>query len=104
VAFSLALSFAIGSLAVAAATQLIVPLTLRILSLFVARRALGSAATGVRNAGQSMLEAMAQGQRLLLAGRAAHSPTSHARVDEGAAPETVPIDDDLERASSAVKR
>jgi hypothetical protein len=126
VAFALALCFAIAALAVTAATQLIVPLTLRILSLFVARRALGNAATDVRNAGRSALESMAHGQRLLLAERApasapaaadvssetsrdqvrvaAHSPTSHASVNDGAPPETVPIADDLERGSSAVKR
>jgi len=105
VVFALALCFAVGALAVTAATQLIVPLTLRILSLFVARRALGNAAMDVRNAGRSALESMARGQRLLLAESA--PPNAHVAADvasETNPPETIPIDDELERGASTVKR
>jgi hypothetical protein len=57
------LAFALGIVWVSIATQVVVPLVLRLLSLFVARRALVAAADSVRDAGARALDAMSGSRR-----------------------------------------
>jgi hypothetical protein len=70
VGLALAIGFAVAMLAVTVSTQLVVPLVLRILALFVAPRALKDAAASVRSAGTAALASIAGGQRALLGERA----------------------------------
>jgi hypothetical protein len=58
----LATSFAVAMLAVTLATQVVVPLVLRILGLFFGPRALGNAAASVRSAGTAALASMPAGE------------------------------------------
>ncbi len=59
------LAFAVGIVAVTVTTQLVVPLVLTILSIFVARGALRRASTHVREAGRSALDNMERSRRWL---------------------------------------
>lgn len=55
--------FAVGILAVSVATQVVVPLVLSVLSLFVARRALHEAVSAVRDAGRAAVDGMQRTRR-----------------------------------------
>ncbi len=79
VGFVLAISFAVAMLAVTLSTQVVVPLVLRILGLFIAPRALKSAAASVRRAGTTALASIALEQKALWSGGAAAT-----RVDASA--------------------
>jgi hypothetical protein len=57
------LAFAVGIVAVTVTTQLVVPLVLTILSIFVARGALRRASSNVREAGRSALDNMERSRR-----------------------------------------
>jgi hypothetical protein len=57
------LAFAVGIVAVTVTTQLVVPLVLTILSIFIARGALRRASTHVREAGRSALDNMERSRR-----------------------------------------
>jgi len=59
------LAFAVGIVAVTVTTQLVVPLVLTILSIFIARGALRRASTNVREAGRSALDNMERSRRWL---------------------------------------
>jgi len=61
----LGLAFAIGIVAVTVTTQLVVPLVLTILSIFVARSALRRASNSVRETGRSVLDNMERSRRWL---------------------------------------
>jgi hypothetical protein len=65
VGFVLAVSFAVAMLAVTLSTQIVVPLVLRILGLFIAPRALKNAAASVRSAGTTALVSIAHEQSAL---------------------------------------
>jgi hypothetical protein len=65
VGFVLAISFAVAMLAVTLSTQVVGPLVLRLLGLFIAPRALKNAAVSVRNAGTAALASIAHEQRAL---------------------------------------
>jgi hypothetical protein len=83
-----ALFFTFGIIAVSVATQIVVPLVLRLLSLFFARRALVTAAAEVRRAGDVAVEGMAASRRWFLGQfvptPAGGSQEAHVRVGEGA--------------------
>lgn len=64
--FALAIGFLISMIAVTVATQLVVPLVLRVLALFIAPQALKSAALRVQGAGKEAVASIARGQRALL--------------------------------------
>ena len=55
--------FLVAMLAVSAATQVVIPFVLTVLSLFVARRALGLAVDSVRDAGHRAVDAMDRARR-----------------------------------------
>ncbi len=61
----LGLAFAIGIVAVTVTTQLVVPLVLTLISVFVARSALRRASTNVRETGRSVLDNMERSRRWL---------------------------------------
>ncbi len=61
----LGLAFAIGIVAVTVTTQLVVPLVLTVLSIFVARSALRRASNNVRETGRSVLDNMERSRRWL---------------------------------------
>jgi serine/threonine protein kinase len=61
----LGLAFAVGIVAVTVTTQLVVPLVLTILSIFVARGALQRASATVRDTGRSVLDNMERSRRWL---------------------------------------
>jgi hypothetical protein len=76
------LLFTIGIVAVSLATQLVVPLVLGVLSLFVARRALVAAAEAVRHAGETAVHGMQASLRWCLGEEVDRpSPESRVRVD-----------------------
>jgi hypothetical protein len=83
-----AVLFTFGIIAVSVATQVVVPLVLRLLSLFFARRALTTAASEVRRAGDVAVEGMAASRRWFLGEfvpvPAGDSQAAHVRVGEGA--------------------
>lgn len=54
----LMIPFLVAMIAVSIATQVVVPIVLTVLSLFVARRALGGAVEAVRHAGHRAVDAM----------------------------------------------
>ena len=68
VAVLFALTFTVGMVAVALATQVVVPAMLRFLSLFFASRALTSASNAVREAGEVAVLGMDRSRRWLLTG------------------------------------
>ena len=72
-----ALVFSLGIVAVLLATQVIVPLVLRMVSLFVARRALLEAAGSVRVAGSAAVEGMARSRRWFLGDTDAQDIDAH---------------------------
>jgi hypothetical protein len=80
-----ALVFAVGMLAVAIATQLVVPLVLRVLSIFFAREELTEAASNVRRAGKVALESMSQYRRWV-GGRPPRAESPGAAEPQGAPP------------------
>ncbi len=96
------LVFALGIVWVSIATQVVVPLILRILSLFLPRQALLSAADGVRAAGRRAVEGMARSRRWMQGDGVAPdderqeveaTSDDHVRVDVGAAARQVRITD-----------
>lgn len=96
-----ALLFTLGIVAVSIATQIVVPLILRVLSLFVARRPLAAAADATRHAGEVSVAGMRAARRWAVGGVAARgpdqSPQSRVRVDAGA---TRPVDEEAEQAEA----
>ena len=80
------LAFAVGIVAVTVTTQLVVPLVLTILSIFVARGALRRASTNVREAGRSALDNMERSRRWFHgeAPPAAHEPQVRVEPEEHA--------------------
>jgi hypothetical protein len=96
------LVFALGIVWVSIATQVVVPLILRLLSLFLPRQALLSAAEGVRAAGRRAVDGMARSRRWMQGGGVAPdderqeveaTSDDHVRVDVGAAARQVRITD-----------
>jgi hypothetical protein len=98
------LAFAVGVVWVSIVTQVIVPLILRLLSLFLPRRALLSAADAVRDAGRRAVEGMARSRRWMQGGGLAPddrddgadvdgSSDDRLRVDVAAAARQVRIED-----------
>jgi competence protein ComGC len=83
VSFALALCLVIPILAVTLATRLIVPFVLNILALFIAPRALKSAATRVQGAGKAAVASIARGQRAIL-GDESHSGAASSTQDQEA--------------------
>jgi hypothetical protein len=59
----LTMVFSVGLVAVAVATQVVVPVVLRVLSVLLARRALSEAADAVQDAGGAAVRAMVQSRR-----------------------------------------
>jgi len=92
----LGLAFAVGIVAVTVTTQLVVPLVLTILSIFVARGALRRASSTVRDTGRSVLDNMERSRRWLNgdprppSGDETDEP--HVRVEPGAS-DAVDADD-----------
>ena len=84
-----ALLFTVGIVAVSIATQLVVPLVLRMLSLFMARRALAAAADAASHAGEVAVDGMRAARRWVVGGVGARasedSPEPRVRVDPAAA-------------------
>jgi hypothetical protein len=70
VALLVALVFTVGMVAVAIATQVVVPTLLRFLSLFFASRGLRAAATAVHDAGENAMIGMDQSRRWFMGGAA----------------------------------
>jgi Protein kinase domain len=122
VSFVLALSFVIAILAVTFATQLIVPLVLHILALFIAPRALRDAAARVQSAGKAAVASIAHGQRAVFwdesRSHAAGSPQNEEASEgpvrvaaqetrlrvEPTTPKADPIAETLEPDSTTAKR
>ena len=68
VALLLSIFFAVGMVAVAIATQVVVPGILRLLSIFFATRGLTAAADAVREAGEDAMAGMARSRQWIRAG------------------------------------
>ena len=81
-ALLLAILFTVGMVAVALATQVVVPATLRLLSLFFASRGLTAAANAVREAGENAIEGMERSRRWFLSRGAAPGTASGATADD----------------------
>jgi serine/threonine protein kinase len=105
----LGLAFAVGIVAVTVTTQLVVPLVLTILSIFVARGALRRASSTVRDTGRSVLDNMERSRRWLHGDpqppAGAESDEPHVRVEPGA-PDAggVRVADDEEREEDEESR
>jgi hypothetical protein len=101
------LAFAVGIVAVTVTTQLVIPLVLTILSIFVARGALRRASSTVRDAGRSALDNMERSRRWLDGEppppAESAGDSEHVRVDPGAPPGRVRVDgeDEPEEADDA---
>jgi hypothetical protein len=101
-----ALLFTVGIIAVAVATEVVVPVVLRLLSLFFARRPLVAAAEAVRRAGESAVEEMSRSRRWFLDREGVPSATSppavrsESQVRVNAPPQTGVrvVDETLEQA------
>jgi hypothetical protein len=93
----LGLAFAVGILAVTVTTQLVVPLVLTVLSVFVARSALRRASTTVRDTGRSVLDDMERSRRWIHGDAPrpgdAEGSDPRVRVEPGAAAGGVRVDD-----------
>jgi hypothetical protein len=89
------LAFAVGIVAVTLTTQLVIPLVLTILSIFVARGALRRASSTVRDAGRSALDNMERSRRWIHGGMAARDAAAgegRARIEpEPSAPPGVRV-------------
>jgi hypothetical protein len=83
----LVLLFTAGIVAVSIATQVVVPVVLRVLSLFVARRSLVAAADATRRGGDAAIDGMRAARRWVFgeAGPLSEMPEPRVRVDPGAA-------------------
>jgi hypothetical protein len=92
-------SFAVAMLAVTLATQVVVPLVLRILGLFFGPRGLGNAAASVRRAGTAALASIADERRALLGSAPRNEVT--APVEDPSAGEST--EETLEPRSAATK-
>ncbi len=77
------LVFSVGLVAVAVATQVVVPLVLRVLSVLFARRALSTAADAVQEAGGAAVRAMAQSRRWMRGDPPAAVRHGHSATDPG---------------------
>jgi hypothetical protein len=94
VALLLSLVFAVGMVAVAIATQVVVPGLLRLLSLFFATRGLTAAANSVREAGEDAMSGIDRSRQWVRGARAAPSEAAsddRVRVVDAAVP-TVRVD------------
>jgi len=84
-----AVAFTVGAVAVTLATQVVVPVVLRLLAVFFAREPLTRAADAVREAGDEALENIQRSQQWFM--REVHAPpdvAAHVRVDDPAPPRT----------------
>jgi hypothetical protein len=83
VSFLLTIVFLVAMLAVSVAMQVVVPLVLTLLSLFFARRALGTAVDAVRDAGHRAVDAMDRARRTVRGDRSSGAPPAAQERDGG---------------------